>query len=91
MNIILFSTADWDNPFWTNKQHMAKTFEKYNHKVIYVDSLGIRKPKIDKRDFLRILKRFIEKLVIIFGLLVLLFYHFIDLILYENLMIFFCQ
>ena len=27
MDIILFSTADWDNPFWTNKQHMAKTFE----------------------------------------------------------------
>lgn len=58
MNFIIFSTADWDNPFWTNKQHMAKTFEKHNHKVIYVDSLGIRKPKIDKRDFLRILKRF---------------------------------
>lgn len=58
MNVILFSTADWDNPFWTNKQHMAKTFEKHGHKVIYVDSLGIRKPKVDKRDILRILKRF---------------------------------
>lgn len=58
MNFIIFSTADWDNPFWTNKQHMAKTFEKYGHRVIYVDSLGIRKPKVDKRDFLRILKRF---------------------------------
>ena len=57
MNFIIFSTADWDNPFWTNKQHMAKTFEKHGHNVIYVDSLGIRKPKIDKRDFLRILKR----------------------------------
>jgi glycosyltransferase involved in cell wall biosynthesis len=58
MNIILFSTADWDNPFWTNKQHMAKTFEKHGHKVIYIDSLGIRQPKVDKRDFLRIVKRF---------------------------------
>lgn len=58
MNIIIFSTADWDNPFWTNKQHMAKNFEKHGHKVIYVDSLGIRKPKVDKRDILRILKRF---------------------------------
>ena len=58
MNYIIFSTADWDNPFWTNKQHMAKTFEKHGHKVIYVDSLGIRKPKVDKRDFFRILKRF---------------------------------
>jgi hypothetical protein len=58
LNYIIFSTADWDNPFWTNKQHMAKTFEKHGHKVIYVDSLGIRKPKVDKRDFFRILKRF---------------------------------
>lgn len=57
MNIVLFSTADWDNPFWTNKQHMAKTFEKYGNKVIYIDSLGIRKPKVDKRDIFRILKR----------------------------------
>lgn len=58
MNFIILSTADWDNPFWTNKQHMAKTFEKHGHNVIYVDSLGIRKPKIDKRDIFRILKRF---------------------------------
>jgi hypothetical protein len=58
VNIILFSTADWDNPFWTNKQHMAKTFEKFGHKVIYIDSLGIRKPKASKSDFFRILKRF---------------------------------
>lgn len=58
MNYIIFSTADWDNPFWTNKQHMAKTFEKHGNNVIYVDSLGIRKPKVDKRDIFRILKRF---------------------------------
>ena len=58
MNIILFSTADWDNPFWTNKQHMAKTFEKNGDKVIYIDSLGIRKPKASKKDLVRIFKRF---------------------------------
>ncbi len=58
MNFIIFSTADWDNPFWTNKQHMAKTFEKNGHNVIYIDSLGIRKPKVDKRDFMRIIRRF---------------------------------
>ena len=58
MNIVLFSTADWDNPFWTNKQHMTKTFEKHGHSIIYIDSLGIRKPKASKGDILRILKRF---------------------------------
>ena len=58
MNVIIFSTADWDNPFWTNKQHMAKTFENNGNKVIYIDSLGIRKPKASKSDLLRILRRF---------------------------------
>ena len=57
MNIILFSTADWDNPFWTNKQHMAKTFEENGHRVIYIDSLGLRKPTATAKDFSRILKR----------------------------------
>lgn len=57
MDIILFSTADWDNPFWTNKQHMAKTFEENGHRVIYIDSLGLRKPTATAKDMKRILKR----------------------------------
>ncbi len=27
-NIIILSTADWDNPFWTNKQHVALDLAK---------------------------------------------------------------
>ena len=57
MDIIIFSTADWDNPFWTNKQHMAKVFEKNGHKVIYIDSLGLRKPTATTKDIKRIIKR----------------------------------
>lgn len=37
---------------------MTKTFEKHGDKIIYIDSLGIRKPKASKGDILRILKRF---------------------------------
>lgn len=57
MDILIFSTADWDNPFWTNKQHMAKTFEANGHRVIYVDSLGLRKPTGSSKDLKRIFKR----------------------------------
>lgn len=57
MDIILFSTADWDNPFWTNKQHMAKTFEANGHRVIYIDSLGLRKPTATTKDLKRICKK----------------------------------
>lgn len=57
MDIIIFSTADWDNPFWTNKQHMAKTFAENGHRVIYIDSLGLRKPTATAKDIKRIIKR----------------------------------
>ena len=58
---ILFSTADWDTPFLTNKQHMAKEFAKLGYRVLYIESLGLRKPKITsgldfKRIFLRLFK-----------------------------------
>jgi hypothetical protein len=58
VDIVLFSTADWDNPFWTNKQHMTKTFEENGHRVIYIDSLGLRKLTATTKDFSRIFKRF---------------------------------
>jgi glycosyltransferase involved in cell wall biosynthesis len=56
-DILLFSTADWDNPFWTNKQQMAVLFAKRGYRVLYVDSLGLRRPGLHKRDFLRIAGR----------------------------------
>jgi hypothetical protein len=60
-DFILFATADWDTPYWTNKQHMAKQFAKFGHRVLYVESIGLRKPKIKsgtdwKRIFFRLLR-----------------------------------
>lgn len=56
-DIVLFSTADWDNPFWTNKQYMAMLLASRGHRVLYVDSLGLRRPTLQKRDVGRILGR----------------------------------
>lgn len=56
-DILLFSTADWDNPFWTNKQHMAALFAKRGYRVLYVDSLGLRRPSLHGRDVRRIARR----------------------------------
>lgn len=61
-SIIIFSTADWDTPFWTNKQHMACQFAQNGYKVLYVDSLGLRKPSLKKRDAWRIWKRLCKSL-----------------------------
>lgn len=56
-DILILSTADWDNPFWTNKQHMAALFSGHGHRVLYVDSLGLRRPSLHGRDIKRIIRR----------------------------------
>jgi glycosyltransferase involved in cell wall biosynthesis len=53
-NIVLLSTADWDNPFWTNKQHVAVELARLGHKVLYIDSLGLRRPSASAQDLKRI-------------------------------------
>lgn len=56
-DIVLLSTAEWDNPFWTNKQHVAIALAKLGYRVLYIDSLGLRRPSASRQDFIRILKR----------------------------------
>lgn len=56
-DILIFSTADWANPFWTNKQHMAVLFAKRGYRVLYIDSLGLRRPTMHRRDLGRIARR----------------------------------
>lgn len=57
MDFIIISTADWDNPFWTNKQHTAKALANLGHRVIYIDSLGLRKPTATIIDTKRIINK----------------------------------
>lgn len=56
-DIVLFSTADWDHPYWTNKQHVALELSKAGYRVLYVNSIGLRKVAANKRDFARIGRR----------------------------------
>ena len=60
--ILLLSTADWDNPFWTNKQHVARELARRGHPVIYVESLGLRRPGAGKRDLARLWRRLLRGL-----------------------------
>lgn len=61
-DILLLSTADWDNPFWTNKQHVALELSRLGYKVLYVDSIGLRPPSLNKSDVSRILSRLLKGL-----------------------------
>lgn len=64
---LFFSSADWDAPYWTNKQHTAKTIANYGHTVIFIESIGIRRPSFNSRD----IKRMGSKLFNFFKILIL--------------------
>lgn len=56
-DIILFSTADWDNPFWTNKQHVAMELARLGYRIFYMESVGLRQPSVKAQDLGRIKAR----------------------------------
>ena len=56
-DFVVLATADWDHPLWTNKQHVAFALADLGHRVLYVDSLGVRGPRVDRSDVGRILRR----------------------------------
>lgn len=58
---ILFSTADWETPYWTNKQHTARLLAKRGWRVLYVESVGLRSPSISSgRDWGRLFRRLLR-------------------------------
>lgn len=57
-DVVLLSTADWDNPFWTNKQHVARVLnENFGFKVLYIESPGLRRISATRSDGRRIVNR----------------------------------
>ena len=61
LNIVMLSTAEWDNPFWTNKQHTACSLAKAGHRIFYIESLGLRSPSAGNgRDWKRLIKRLLR-------------------------------
>ena len=65
LNIVMLSTAEWDNPFWTNKQHTACSLAELGHRVFYIESLGLRSPNAGYgRDWKRLFKRLLRAFVL---------------------------
>jgi glycosyltransferase involved in cell wall biosynthesis len=56
-DIVILSTADWDNPYWTNKQHVAVELARLGKRILYIESLGIRQPAFSQGDLRRIWRR----------------------------------
>jgi glycosyltransferase involved in cell wall biosynthesis len=55
-NIICFGFADWDNPYRTNQHHLMERLSK-NNRVLFIESLGLRRPTLQKKDITRIFRR----------------------------------
>lgn len=56
-DVILFSTADWETPYWTNKQHTARQMALQGFRVLYIESIGLRTPNLSGRDISRLWQR----------------------------------
>jgi glycosyltransferase involved in cell wall biosynthesis len=58
--LICFSTADWDAPLWTNKQHLMSRLAARGIPVLYLDSLGLREPGLGATDLARMARRVVD-------------------------------
>jgi glycosyltransferase involved in cell wall biosynthesis len=55
-HIVCVGFADWDAELWTNQQHLMSRLATAN-RVLFVESLGLRRPQLAARDGRRIARR----------------------------------
>jgi glycosyltransferase involved in cell wall biosynthesis len=55
-DIVCVGFADWDTELWTNQHHLMSRLAQQN-KVLFVESLGLRRPQLARRDVARIARR----------------------------------
>jgi glycosyltransferase involved in cell wall biosynthesis len=54
--IVCVGFADWEAELWTNQQHLMSRLAREN-RVLFVESLGLRRPQLAGRDLARIARR----------------------------------
>jgi glycosyltransferase involved in cell wall biosynthesis len=55
-DIVCVGFADWDTELWTNQHHLMSRLAREN-RVLFVESLGLRRPQLAGRDLARIGRR----------------------------------
>jgi glycosyltransferase involved in cell wall biosynthesis len=55
-DIVCVGFADWDAELWTNQHHLMSRLAREN-RVIFIESLGLRRPQLAGRDLTRIARR----------------------------------
>lgn len=59
---MIVGTADWDATLWTNQQHLASRLAAAGNRVLFLESLGLRRPRLARRDAARICRRLVRGL-----------------------------
>src|SRR6201999_2402421 len=55
-DIVCVGFADWDTELWTNQHHLMSRLAREN-RVLFVESLGLRRPQLAGRDLSRMARR----------------------------------
>jgi glycosyltransferase involved in cell wall biosynthesis len=55
-DIVCVGFADWDTELWTNQHHLMSRLAREN-RVLFIESLGLRRPQLAGRDLARIGRR----------------------------------
>jgi glycosyltransferase involved in cell wall biosynthesis len=55
-DIVCVGFADWDTELWTNQHHLMSRLAREN-RVLFIESLGLRRPQLVRRDVSRIWRR----------------------------------
>jgi glycosyltransferase involved in cell wall biosynthesis len=55
-DIVCVGFADWDTELWTNQHHLMSRLASDN-RVLFIESLGLRRPQLAGRDLARIWRR----------------------------------
>ena len=59
--IVCVGFAEWDAELWTNQQHLMSRLAT-DRPVLFVESLGLRRPQLAGRDLRRIARRLVKGL-----------------------------
>ena len=60
-DIVCVGFADWNTELWTNQHHLMSRLSR-SSKVLFIESLGLRKPTVARRDIARLLRRLVSGL-----------------------------
>jgi glycosyltransferase involved in cell wall biosynthesis len=57
-HVVMFATADWTSRYWTNSQHIAIRLAARGYRILFVETVGISRLRLNMMDAVRVARRF---------------------------------